>query len=75
MSAALSLAPPPTGVAGVQFPSVGIPAGQNEIKMKIIASPDAAVGTHPCQVRLQFGYNGQGMLVEQPLGLTIEKAG
>ena len=69
----VSLVPPPSGVVGVQFPGGAIPGGQNEVKLKVVANPDALVGTHACQVRLQFGYNGQGMLVEQPLALTIEK--
>jgi hypothetical protein len=70
----VSISPPPAGAPGVQFPNGNIPGGQNETKLKLTINPDGAVGEHACILRLQFSYNGQGMQVEQPLKLTIEKA-
>ena len=69
----VSLIGPPQGIPGVQLPAGTIPAGQTEAKLKLVANPDAAPGTYPCQLRLQFVYNGQGMQVEQPVTLTIAK--
>lgn len=69
----VSLVGPPQGIPGVQLPGGTIPGGQTEVKLKLTANPDAVPGTYACQLRLQFVYNGQGMLVEQPLTLTIAK--
>jgi len=69
----VSVVPPPQGIPGVPLPGGTIPAGQSEVKLKIVANPEAAAGAYACQLRLQFVYNGQGMQVEQPLALTVEK--
>ncbi len=63
----------PPGLAGVSIPNVAIPAGQTAGKLMITAAANATDGKHDLIVRASFAVNGQQLIVDQPLPLTIEK--
>ena len=44
---------------------------QPELKYEITAQPNATVGEHLLNVRLQMNFNGQPLILELPLKLTV----
>jgi hypothetical protein len=61
----------PGGVGGISLQSINVPEGQAEGKFQIDAQPTGTVGTHVCISRLQMNFNGQNLVMERPLKLTI----
>ncbi|MEY2726091.1 MAG: hypothetical protein RLZZ458_1958 [Planctomycetota bacterium] len=64
----------PQGVSGLQIPNSTIPENQGEVKFEIAAQPAATVGEHVSKLRLQLNFNGQALVVEQPLSIRITEA-
>lgn len=63
----------PQGVAGLTIAPATIAAGQADGKLVIQAAADATPGAHTLTVKATAPFNGQQLIVEQPLALTIEK--
>lgn len=63
----------PSGVGGLSIPSGNIPANQTAGKLAITAASNATEGQHTLTVRASMNLNGQGLTVEQPLILTVQK--
>lgn len=61
----------PQGVAGLQIPNATVPDGQGEGKFEMTAAANATVGEHASKLRLQINYNGQTIVVEQPLLIQV----
>ena len=61
----------PGGVGGISIPGATIPENQPEVKYEITAQPNATVGEHLVNVRLQMNFNGQSLVMERPLNLTV----
>ena len=61
----------PGGVGGISLQSMNLPADQNEIQFEVNAATNATVGQHQVNVRLQMNFNGQNLIDEHPLMLTI----
>lgn len=61
----------PGGVGGISIPGANVPENQPEAKYEITVQPNATVGEHSCTVRLQMNFNGQNLVMERPLKLTI----
>jgi hypothetical protein len=61
----------PQGVAGLQIPNATVPDGQGEGKFEMTAAANATVGEHAAKLRLQINYNGQTIVVEQPLLIRV----
>ena len=61
----------PQGVGGLQMPNVTIAANQTEGKVKVTAAANATPGMHAINVRLQMSFNGQNLIVEHPVQLTV----
>lgn len=61
----------PSGVGGISIPGANIPENQPEVKYEITAQPNATVGEHLVNVRLQMNFNGQPLIMERPLKLSI----
>ncbi len=59
------------GVGGIGIQQINIADGQAEGKFEITAQPTATVGEHVCTVRLQMNFNGQNLVMERPLKLTV----
>lgn len=71
-TAAVSLQPQlPGGVGGLSIPNVNINQGQNDGMLKITAAANATAGDHEMNVRLQMNFNGQNLILDQPLRLTV----
>ena len=61
----------PGGVGGISIPGANIPDNQPEVKYEITVAPTATVGEHKLNVRLQMNFNGQNLLMERPMTLTV----
>jgi hypothetical protein len=61
----------PGGVGGLQIPAVQIANGQAENKLVITAAANATVGTHNMTLRAQMNFNGQNLILDVPLALTV----
>jgi hypothetical protein len=61
----------PQGVGGLQIPNATIPENQGEVKFEVAAQATAAVGEHPSKLRLQLSFNGQALVVEEPLVVRV----
>lgn len=61
----------PGGVGGISIPAANIPDNQPEVKYEITAAPTATVGEHTVNVRLQMNFNGQNLVMERPMKLTV----
>ncbi len=61
----------PGGVNGVGIQNINVPDNQPEGKFEITAQPTATVGEHVCTVRLQMNFNGQNLVMERALKLTV----
>jgi len=67
-------APTPSGVGGISIPNLTIPANQNQGKIAITATAAATEGVHAYIVRITTNLNGQNVVIEEPLQITIKKA-
>ncbi len=63
----------PGGVGGISIPNKAIAANQTTGMLEINAAANATEGEHLLTLRATLNYNGQGITVEQPLRLVIEK--
>ncbi|MFO0977678.1 MAG: hypothetical protein U0996_14850 [Planctomycetaceae bacterium] len=63
----------PGGVAGLSFPGLNIPDGQVQGKVEIMAQANATPGTHDCPVRIQMNFNGQNLVMDRRLKLTVNE--
>lgn len=61
----------PGGVGGISISVANIPENQPEVKYEITVAPTATVGEHILNVRLQMNFNGQNLVVERPMKLTV----
>ncbi len=61
----------PGGVGGINVPGANIADNQPEAKYEITVQPNATVGEHTCTVRLQMNFNGQNLVMERPMKLTV----
>lgn len=61
----------PGGVGGISIPAVNIPENQPEAKYEITVQPNATVGEHTLNVRLSMNFNGQPLVMERPMKLTV----
>ena len=61
----------PGGVVGISIPGANIPENQPEVKYEITMAPTATVGEHTLNVRLQMNFNGQNLVMERPMKLTV----
>jgi hypothetical protein len=61
----------PGGVGGISIPGANIPDNQPEVKYEITAAPTATVGEHTLNVRLQMTFNGQNLVMDRPMKLTV----
>ena len=61
----------PGGVGGISIPAANIPENQPEAKYEITVGPTATVGEHALNVRLQMNFNGQNLVMERPMKLTV----
>lgn len=61
----------PGGVAGISIPGANIPESQQEAKYELTAQPNATVGEHTLNLRLQMNFNGQNLVMERPVKLTV----
>jgi hypothetical protein len=64
---------PPGGVNGLSFPALNVPDGQSQGKTEILAQPTATPGAHDCTVRLQMNFNGQNLVMERRLKVTVNE--
>jgi hypothetical protein len=60
------------GINGVQLPNVQIANGQNEGKLVVNAAQNAPPGQHALRVQVQLNFNGQNVVTEKALELSIE---
>ena len=61
----------PGGVGGISLPGANIPENQPEAKYEITVAPTATVGEHACKVRFQMNFNGQNLVLERSMKLTV----
>ena len=61
----------PGGVGGISIPGANIPENMPEAKYEITVAPTATVGEHTLNVRLQMNFNGQNLVMERPMKLTV----
>jgi len=61
----------PGGVGGISIPGANIADNQPEAKYEITVQPNATVGEHTCTVRLQMNFNGQNLVMERPMKITV----
>ncbi len=61
----------PGGVGGISVPGANIPENQPEAKYEITVAPTATVGEHTLNVRLQMNFNGQNLVMERQMKLTV----
>jgi len=64
---------PPGGVNGLSFPGLNVPDGQSQGKVEVTAQPTATPGTHDCAVRIQMNFNGQNLIMERRLKVTVNE--
>lgn len=61
----------PAGVGGISIPGVNIPENMPEAKYEIMVAPTATVGEHSLNVQLQMNFNGQNLVMERLMKLTV----
>ncbi|HQX49978.1 MAG TPA: hypothetical protein PLR25_08725 [Planctomycetaceae bacterium] len=61
----------PSGVGGISIPNTNIPDNQPEAKYEITAQPTATVGEHTLNIRFQMNFNGQNLVLERQMKLTV----
>lgn len=61
----------PGGVGGLSIPNVNIAQGQGKGALKITAAANATAGDHEINIRLQMNFNGQNLILNHPLKLTV----
>ncbi len=61
----------PGGVGGISIPNTNIPDNQAEAKYEITVQPTASVGEHTLTVRFQMNFNGQNLILERQMKLTV----
>ncbi len=61
----------PQGVSGLQIPNATVAENQGEVKFEMAAQPTATVGEHASKLRLQLNFNGQPLVVEQPMAIRV----
>ncbi len=61
----------PGGVGGIGIPGANIPENVPEAKYEIAVQPTATIGEHTLNVRLQMNFNGQNLVMERPMKLTV----
>ena len=61
----------PGGVGGISIPGANIPDNQPEAKYEITIQPNATVGEHLLNVRITMNFNGQNLVLERPMKLTV----
>jgi hypothetical protein len=64
----------PPGVTGLQIPNATVPENQAEGKFEMTAAANASAGEHAAKLRLQINYNGQTIVVEQPLAIRVNES-
>ncbi len=62
------------GVAGVNLSNGNVPEGQPAGKLELTAQSNAALGSHAFTLRLQMNFNGQNLVMERPIQVTITEA-
>jgi len=63
----------PGGVGGLNIPQISIAAGAGQGNLAIEAGAGATPGTHTLLVQAVPKFNGQDLVVEQPIQLVVEK--
>ena len=63
----------PGGVGGLSIPGVNIAENQTDGVVKIAANASATPGEHAMTFRLQMNFNGQNLILDHPLKLTVVK--
>jgi hypothetical protein len=58
---------------GLSIPGLNIADNQTDGTVKITANANATPGEHAITFRLQMNFNGQNLILEHPLKLTVEK--
>ncbi len=61
----------PGGVGGISMQSINVAGDQTEGQFEINAQANATVGEHECTVRMQMSFNGQNLIMDRPLKLTV----
>ncbi len=61
----------PAGVGGISFQNINVVDNQTEGKFEVTAQPTATVGEHNCTVQLRMNFNGQNLIMEHPVTLTV----
>ncbi len=64
----------PPGVTGLQIPNATVPENQAEGRFEMTAAANASAGEHAAKLRLQINYNGQTIVVEQPLAIRVNES-
>jgi hypothetical protein len=63
----------PGGVSGLQITNLNLPGNQADGVLAVQAQEAATPGEHLLTLRAQMNFNGQGLTLDQPLRLEIEK--
>jgi hypothetical protein len=58
-------------INGVQLPNIQVPNGQEEGKLTIAASDNAAQGQYNLRLQIQVNFNGQNVVTEKQVTLSI----
>lgn len=61
----------PGGVGGLSIPGINIDQNKTDGTVKITANASATPGEHEMKFRLQMNFNGQNLILEHPLKLTV----
>jgi len=61
----------PGGVGGISIPGANIPDNLPEAKYEITVAPTATVGEHALNVQFQMNFNGQNLVMDRPMKLTV----
>lgn len=61
----------PGGVGGLSIPGINIAENQTDGTVKITANANATPGEHAMTFRLQMNFNGQNLILDHPLKLTV----
>ena len=61
----------PGGVGGISIPGANIPDNMPEAKYEITVAPTATVGEHTLNVQLQMNFNGQNLVMDRLMKLTV----
>ena len=59
------------GIGGISIAGANIPDNMPEAKYEITVAPTATVGEHTINVRLQMNFNGQNLVMDRPMKLTV----